>query len=219
MVKVFFLFLVFTACSMNLNCSGKSEGGGTQELPVPIILSMNSDPILPIDNTDHMISWYVMTVSTQAQFHAVNPTNGTQVDNLVAWTLAPQKLSTNPLGSINQQGKYTAPNFPSWVGVFARADANNPPLRGDLGVEIVAAPVLIGFSASALTISAGQSLTLIPEFSSGVGQINSGASVVQSGLISGMPVIVSPPQTSTYTLVVTNLAGTSVHKDLLITVQ
>ena len=220
MVRIWLTFFVaFSVLAMN-GCSMKGETHGYQELPVPIILTMSSVPTLQVDNRDpNNPNLWVLTVGQTVQFHVTDPTTGNSADNKVLWTLTPLKSTQDHLGSIDRQGLYTAPSTSSWAGIFARADNLNPPLRGDIGIEIVAAPVLSSFAASATTITSGQSVALTPLFASGQGQILVGSEVVQSNLVSGTPMTVSPTISTTYTLVVTNLAGASVRQDLRITVQ
>ena len=217
MVKSFLIIAVMVLTT--LGCT-KGESGGIPEDSLPIILTMTSNPVLAADNSDPTNpNLWVMTVNQVVQIHATDPTTGMLVDNKVTWSIGPLKSTLDPLGNIDQSGKFTAPATPSWVGVSGRADSQNPRLDGSHGIEIVAAPLLTSFTSSSLTITSGQSVSLTPVFSDGQGQILVGTQVVQASLTSGTPVTESPTATTTYTLVVTNLAGASVRQDLKTTVQ
>lgn len=220
-VKPIFNLITLGLGFLSLDCSGsRNEGNGIGEPPLPIFLIMSSNPILNIDNSDptHPNLW-VTTVNQMVQFHATHPTTGNLVDNQVTWSIGPSKSTLDPIGTISQTGEYTAPSSPSWVGVGANNESISPPLRGQAGIEIVAAPVITSFTASATTISISQSVFLTPVFAEGKGQLMVGTQVLQTGLTSGTPVSVTPSATTTYTLVVTNLAGAAVRRDLTIAVQ
>ena len=204
---------------LSLGCASKNTGNVTIEPPYAINLRMSTEPTLVMDTSVPEVPWAVMTVNDIVQIHAIDPRTNIQVDGQVTWSVGPSKYTTDPSGAIDQKGKYTAPSSPSYVGVGATADSSNPPLRGSIGIEIVAAPVLTSFTASAMTVSSGQSVSLTPTFTNGKGQLLVGSQVVLTGLISGAPVSLTPAATTTYTLVVTNLAGASVHQDLQIIVQ
>lgn len=69
-------------------------------------------------------------------------------------------------------------------------------------VSVLAAPSIASFGASALTISAGDTVQLLPVFGSGTATIDHGAGAATSG--AAIPV--SPASTTTYTLTVSNAA-------------
>ncbi len=79
----------------------------------------------------------------------------------------------------------------------------------------VAAPVITSFTAGSNAIMSGQSTTLNYVFSKGNGSIDQGIGAVTS---SGS-MMVSPTITTTYTLTVTNAAGTSVTAMVTITID
>lgn len=81
-------------------------------------------------------------------------------------------------------------------------------------LHIVAAPVITSFTAGASTITSGTSTTLTAVFSGGPGSADNGVGTVTSGTA----VNVSPASTTTYTLTVTNAAGTSVTKPVTVNV-
>ena len=81
-------------------------------------------------------------------------------------------------------------------------------------VTAVAAPSITSFDSLASTIALGGSTDLLPVFANGTGVITPGDIAVSSG----DQVSVSPTTTSTYTLTVTNLAGSTVGRSYTITV-
>ena len=81
-------------------------------------------------------------------------------------------------------------------------------------VEVLAVPSIGAFTATPAEISAGGSSTLAFTFANGTGAINQDLGAVNSG----GNVIVSPASTMTYTLTVTNAAGTSVTASATVTV-
>ena len=81
-------------------------------------------------------------------------------------------------------------------------------------VTAVAAPSITSFDSLASTIALGGSTDLVPVFANGTGVITPGDIAVSSG----DQVSVSPTTTSTYTLTVTNLAGSTVGRSYTITV-
>jgi hypothetical protein len=83
--------------------------------------------------------------------------------------------------------------------------------------NVVAAPAITSFTASASPITVGGSTTLTGVFSGGTGSVNNGVGAVTSGT----GVSVSPATTTTYTLTVTNAATTpvSVTSNVTVTVD
>ena len=81
-------------------------------------------------------------------------------------------------------------------------------------LTILPAPVATSFVAAAATITSGTSTTLTAVFSNGTGSVSNGVGAVTSGT----PVTVSPTSTTTYTLTVTNAAGSTATKQVTITV-
>jgi len=78
-----------------------------------------------------------------------------------------------------------------------------------------AAPSITSFTASPATISSGSSSSITAIFSNGTGVITPGNLSVSSGV----PVVVAPAATTTYTLTVTNSAGATVASSLSVTVN
>ena len=73
-------------------------------------------------------------------------------------------------------------------------------------VTVVAAPVITSFTAMPPSIVSGQSTTLTANFTGGTGVVDNGVGTVSSGV----GATTSPSSTRTYTLTVTNAAGTAV---------
>ena len=73
-------------------------------------------------------------------------------------------------------------------------------------VTVIPAPVITSFVATADTITVGDSSNLAAVFTNGTGSVDQGVGAVSSG----NSISVTPPATTTYTLTVTNAAGTSI---------
>ncbi len=90
---------------------------------------------------------------------------------------------------------------------------------GSRTVTVITAPVISAFTATPANIALGQSTTqsatLIGTFSNGKGFIDNGVGPVTSG----MPVVVSPQVTTTYTLYATDAAGNSATSALTVVVD
>lgn len=87
-------------------------------------------------------------------------------------------------------------------------------VTAQVSVSVVAAPIAAGLAPSAGSITAGQAVTLTPTFSLGTATIDNGVgSVTNGGSFS-----VSPAQTTTYTLTVTNSLGFTATKSATVTV-
>lgn len=78
-------------------------------------------------------------------------------------------------------------------------------ISSEVTVTEVAAPVATSIVLSNSSIASGSTLTITPTFSNGTGVITPGDIAVTSG----NPITVNPQSTTTYTLTVTNAAGSS----------
>lgn len=78
-------------------------------------------------------------------------------------------------------------------------------ISSEVTVTEVAAPVATSIVLSSSSIASGSTLTITPTFSDGTGVITPGDIAVTSG----NPITVNPQSTTTYTLTVTNAAGSS----------
>lgn len=127
-----------------LGCSGsgRSEIHGIGEPPVPIALNFVVVPTLETDTQDPFKPW-VMTAGQQVQIHAIDSVTGQQVDDKVKWVISPWKFATDPIGTIDQTGKYTAPSSPS--GVVLSVGTSGPPTayQGAKYISIRAATVTL----------------------------------------------------------------------------
>jgi hypothetical protein len=81
-------------------------------------------------------------------------------------------------------------------------------------ITVVPAPSITSFAASPATITAGSSATLNGVFTGGTAVITPG----NIALTSGVAFVASPTATTTYTLTVTNAAGTAVTQTATVTV-
>jgi hypothetical protein len=77
-------------------------------------------------------------------------------------------------------------------------------LSAQTTVTVIPPLAITSFAAGLGTITAGNSTTLTASFTGGTGTVDNGAGAVTSGV----SVTVTPPATTTYTLTVTNAAGT-----------
>ncbi|HJW33212.1 MAG TPA: RHS repeat-associated core domain-containing protein [Holophagaceae bacterium] len=88
-------------------------------------------------------------------------------------------------------------------------------------VQVLPAPVITSFTASATSITAGQSLTLTPVFTGGTAEIRSGrvpGATYVGPVVSGQPITVTPMASEIYSLYVINGANTYTYAMLAITV-
>ena len=81
-------------------------------------------------------------------------------------------------------------------------------------VTVVPAPSITSFTPGSTSITSGTSTTLTAVFTNGTGSVNNGVGTVTSNTA----VNVSPTSTTTYTLTVTNAAGTAVTAQTTVTV-
>jgi hypothetical protein len=157
-------------------------------VPVPTITSFVANPA-------------TITVGGSASLTAVFA-NGTGVitpGNLTVTSGTP--VSVSPTTTTT----YTLTVTPPAVGAAVTETAT---------VTVVPAPTITSFIANPATIAAGTSSSLTALFANGTGVITPGNLAVTSGT----PVSVSPAATSTYTLTVTNSAGTAIIQTATVTV-
>jgi sugar lactone lactonase YvrE len=115
-------------------------------------------------------------------------------------------------GSITPAGLYTAPAAAGTYTVKATSQADVSK-SATLQIQVVAAPAIASFTASSPYAFPGQGVVLSPVFSNGSATISGGVGAVTSG--STYPV--SPAASTTYTLTVTNAAGSTLTSDLPVT--
>jgi len=152
------------------------------------------------------------TTQTQAgltvQFAAqVTGNTNTQV----TWTL--QEGSAG--GSVTSTGLYTAPLTAGTYHVVATSQAD-PTKAATAAVTVAAlpAPAITSFSASPATVTAGTSTTFTGVFANGIGVITPG----NLTLVSGGTTSAAVAADTTYTLTVTNAAGSAVTQTTAVTV-
>lgn len=131
-------------------------------------------------------------------------------------------------GTISESGLFKAPATPTPPNSVldlvnaVRKDVSNPKSNDQGGaiVYIVASPSIQSFSSpTPMPVAAGAAVTLTFQFADGSAELDTGSTLVQSGLVSGANVTVNPTTTAIYTLKVTNQAGDSVSRDLIVSVQ
>jgi hypothetical protein len=142
------------------------------------------------------------------------------VDQQVAWTAtagAFDQVLTQSGGATH----WTAPAALGVVSISASSHAD-PSKVSTIPVQVVAAPVATTLSASAMTITSGNGVTLTPTFSGGsatVGTGGPGSSDLSALVVSGTGVPTGPlTSTTTFTLSVTNPAGDVASTTVTITV-
>jgi hypothetical protein len=127
----------------------------------------------------------------------------------VAWSV--QEGGTG--GTVTASGLYTAPATAGSFHVVATA-VENPRKRAIADVKVVPPPTIDRFTASQTLVPPGTSVVLQPVFSAGTGSLDQGLGPVTSA----QQVTVKPPQTTTYTLSVTNEAGREVRASVTVSV-
>ena len=127
----------------------------------------------------------------------------------VSWAV--QEVETG--GTIQASGLYTAPATTGVYHVVATSLENNS-RKATATVKVVAPPIVDGFVASSMTLLPGAEATLTPVFSGGTASLEPGVGTV----LSGRPYTVRPAVTTTFTLSVTNEAGTVATASLTINV-
>jgi len=110
-------------------------------------------------------------------------------------------------GSIDAAGVYTAPDNPGIVVVKATSVAD-PTRFSTQAVTVVAAPTISGFTTSKAVVPYGGSALLVPAFNTD-GTATITPSVTAAAITSGASYSVSPSAITSYTLSVTNSAGTT----------
>jgi hypothetical protein len=133
--------------------------------------------------------------------------------------------SSNPTGYIGTTtGVFNAPA--SAMNITLTATAVSPgSTPANLVVSVVGAPAIQGFSASLATVNFGQTVTLTPTFTGAAGNVASigtagpNSSDLTASATSGNGVVSGALTASTtFTLTVTNAAGTSLNQSVTVTV-
>jgi hypothetical protein len=148
----------------------------------------------------------MISVGLTQQFTAIATyTDGTtnDVTASVTWSSSPSAVAA----MTNNAAMGVAPGT-------AAITASSGGVQGTASLTVFALPLISSFAPSATTITSGSATTLTAYFANGVGLINPGAIAVSSGVL----VSLNPAATTTYTLTVTNDAGTFVTAQLTVTV-
>lgn len=198
------------------SCSGAK--GGVNVEPDYRNVEVLSVPSLLTDPQNPQIR--LITVNQEVRFEAWSL--GQNVNDKVKWIVQPRVWATNLPGSMTPGGYYLAPSQPSQVSIGidrAASHSGNIVYQGGILADILAAPRIDSFTASLSVVAPGQSTQLTATFGQGQGQILAAGQVVFPNLVSGSAVAVTPTISTTYTLRVTNAAGTKVERDLSVQVQ
>lgn len=122
---------------LTAGCAG-SKGGVTVEPPIPILVQVIPDPLLPSSGSNPTV--YQMSAGSTVQFHAVTP-QGIRVDSEVTWVAVNRNFGET--GAISQQGSYTSPTVA--VNVEIGAQTTKPgatqAYMGTAFVKIVVQPI------------------------------------------------------------------------------
>lgn len=118
-----------------LGCNGGSKGGVTVEPEIPILV--NIVPEQTLEKLPQDPSIYLVPSGSVVQFHAVT-FDGVRVDNYLVWATHQRLSSLDPLGTITQDGKFTAPATPSalYLGGGEKQGAPHP-YMGSISVNVV----------------------------------------------------------------------------------
>lgn len=147
----------------------------------------------------------VVTVGTTVPFTAT-ATGG--VTNALTWSATAGTMDA-------ATGVWVAPAAPQGVTITATS-LENPAKSASTSVTVVAAPVITAFTATPAGIAYGAGSTLSYTFANGTGAIDQGVGPVTSG---GSTPTGALTATRTYTLSVTNPAGTTVTQAATVTVS
>jgi len=129
-----------------------------------------------------------------------------------AWTITGGTITA---GGTTPQITFTAGTSGSvQLGCMVTNAAGAVSAEGTASSGIVAAPLISSFTAAATTLTLGNATTLSFSFTDGAGIITPGNTTV----FSGGTLNISPLVDTTFTLTVTNLAGTAVTAQVAITV-
>ena len=188
-------YKVQVTSTLNGNAQTITSVGAVLTIRAASITSVSSDRYVTQGGTTP-ISFSVSVpggVSTTYQWQL----NGTDVTGATSQVLL-----------ASQSGDYTVIVISSRNGFTQTTTSNS------IRVTAVPAPTITSFDSLSSTIAYGGSTNLVPVFSNGTGVITPGNISVNSG----DQVTVSPQSTTTYELVVTNVAGTQIAMSYTVTV-
>jgi len=174
--------------------------GGTATLRATSIAdpSKSATSLITITVVNIALGQSTASVTTATTFSTIATVTGTSNTDVVWSVIGPGTIS----GSV-----YTAPSSPG-SAILRATSVADPTKHTDCAITIVAAPSISSFTPSTLTPLYNSSATLTPIFTNGVGSIDNGIGIVASGVTYSTPALNSP---TSFTLTVTNSAGTSVH--------
>ncbi len=125
--------------------------------------------------------------------------------SILSWSVSgATSLSLSPnIGAVTGSSLVVTPNTTTSYTLTAINGTGTTTATVTINLTGLGAPVISGFTASPLTITAGQSSTLSWAVS-GAGNIIISPAI---GIVTGSSLVVTPTQTTTYTLTATNTAG------------
>ena len=159
-----------------------------------------SPPVLPPSITSFAASQSVLTNGDSAQLSPVFQNGSGSIDNGV--------------GSVVSGNDYSVSPTTNTVYTLTVRNSEGTTATQQVEIEVVAAPTIATFAAAESTITSGDSTTITATFADGDAVIDNGIGAVTSG----GSVSVSPSADTTYTLTVTNAAGTEITQQLTVTV-
>lgn len=188
-VRSLFSWMFAAAATLALTACGGGGGGSSSSSPSP-----TPSVTVAVSPTTATV-----TASTTKQFSA---TVANATTTTVTWSVQ-EGVSG---GTVNATGLYTAPSTPGTYHVIATSTAS-PMISATATVTVVAPPAITGFKASPTAVTSGGSSTLTATFTGGTGSLDHGLGTVTSGTGVSTGAVTT---TTTYTLTVTNAAGSSV---------
>ncbi|WP_306590119.1 hypothetical protein [Geothrix sp. 21YS21S-4] len=175
-----------------INQAGTRSASGTTictTVPEPVAPAMTAPAYVTAGQTGYAAS--------------ISPQNGCTY----AWTISGGTLTSDPSASTITFTGGTAQSLQLSCTATNQAGTSN---RTNRVCTIVIPPSIDTFAASASLITAGRGTILSSVFQDGIGNIDQGV----GNAISGGTLNVAPGSDTTYTLTVTNAAGTSVQRSL-----
>ena len=147
----------------------------------------------------------VQTAPVISSFTASPSTLTAGQSSLLSWSVSgATSLSISPnIGAVTGSSLVVTPNTTTSYTLTATNGTGTATATVTINLTGLGAPVISGFTAAPLTITAGQSSTLSWAVS-GAGNIIISPAI---GIVTGNSIVVTPAQTTTYTLTATNTAG------------
>ena len=195
-VARFLSFLSAAVLALMVACGGSSST--PTPVPEPVISSFTADKTSIAQGTSAILTAvYSNGTGTVSPGPGSNPAP-VPIPSSQPFSVSPSVTTTYVLTVTNAGGSTAARTLTIYVV---------PPITG------------VSFTASKTSIAVGESVALTATFNSGTGSVTNNGNATSVTPVSGVPFFVSPAVTTTYTLTVTNPAGTTVTQGLIVVVQ